>query len=433
LLEQADQVGGLAASIRIGENHYGYGTHHLHSPESELIEPFKDLLGSDLAELQRKLSIKFMGDFYPYPLKTNNLIKAMPLSLLVSATMSLFKELLSRRFRRGNPADAEEAIIRLYGSKLYQVLFRDYTTKFWGVPPTQISPTFVDKRMPGINAVEKIKTLLGRVGLVSGSSIGKNVTIGSGSMYTTASGTGYIFESVAEAIKSKGGEVLTSAKAIAVDGADDRIRSVTYKTSDREEKINCDLFISTIPINSLVQSLRPKAPVDVLDSAASIGFRGLIVAAFLVKQKKRLNAMFTYFPDRSFHRLSEVWSPPAKIKPEGASIMLAEFTCNKDDEIWNNPESVKDQAVVDLVDEGYIESKEDVLETNFLKAANAYPKYDIGFERHVYSIESHLKKFRNMVSTGRQGAFLFTPMVPSMQLAWKDTNELLIRCKAGIL
>lgn len=420
VLEKEDHVGGLAASFSEKGNYYSLGTHHLHSPDPEKIEPFKELMGSSLVELERKLSIKFMGSFYPYPLKTRNLLFGLPLPLLLASTASLFKQIAGRRFKKKKPVNAEEAIIQLYGQQLYEIMFRDYTTRFWGMPPTEISSIFVDKRMPGIKAVEKLKKALSATGLASRKSLGKTVTIGSGMMYTTPRGVGAVYEKMAEVIEANGGTVMTSSELSSVRAAGGRVVEVV--AGDRT--LPCDLLVSTMPLNHLALRLIPSAPDTVRDAAKRLGFRGLLVAGFLVRPRKRLDAMFTYFPDRAFHRLAEVTDPPAEINPEGCTMLLAEVTCDVGDEVWRDPSDTVARIVKDLEAEELVE---EIVETHCFKAAQAYPKYTLGFDRDLATVKSHLKSYTNMVSTGRQGAFQFLSMVPSMTKAWNDTNKALKR------
>ena len=424
VLEREDVVGGLAASLERGGNFYSYGTHHLHNPAGDKLRPFANLMGSELLELDRKLSIKFRGEFYPYPLSTKDLIRGLPLTLLAGSSAGLLKVMAAKRFQKERPANAEEAIIGLYGKKLYEIMFRDYTTRFWGVSPAEISTTFVDQRMPGINAVEEIKKALRKVGLISRGSLGQTVTIGSGKMYTTVRGVGLVYERIADEIRQGGGEVHTSCELGAVHGTNNQIEAVTVRRPDGEEQLPCDLLVSTIPLNHLALRLEPRAPRPVVDAASRLGFRALVVVGLLVRPERRLDAMFTYFPDRSFHRLAELTSPPAAIVPEGCSMLLAEVTCEVDDRVWNDPSVLEERIVRDLLEEGLIR-EDGVLEIHYLKAPEAYPRYALGFEQELDTIDKHLKGFANLVSTGRQGAFQFTNMIQSMEMAWKDTSRVL--------
>ena len=105
-------------------------------------------------------------------------------------------------------------------------------------------------------------------------------------------------------------------------------------------------------------------------------------------------------------------------------MLLAEVTCDVGDEVWRDPTETVARIVKDLEAEELVE---EIVETHCFKAAQAYPKYTLGFDKDLEKVKSHLKSYTNMVSTGRQGAFQFLSMVPSMTKAWKDTNKALKR------
>jgi protoporphyrinogen oxidase len=274
--------------------------------------------------------------------------------------------------------------------------------------------------MPGIKAVEKLKKALSAAGLASRKSLGKTVTIGSGKMYTTPHGVGAVYSKMAETIEANGGKVRTGCEVSQVRTEGDQVTEVVAG----DQALSCDLLVSTVPLNHLALRLSPHAPDAVRDAAGRLGFRALLVAGFLVRPRKRLDAMFTYFPDRAFHRLAEVTDPPAEIKPEGCTILLAEVTCDVGDEVWRDPSETVARIVKDLEAEELVE---EIVQTHCFKAAEAYPKYTLGFERDLETVNRHLKSYTNLVSTGRQGAFQFLSMVPSMTKAWKDTNKAIKR------
>ena len=422
VLEREERVGGLAAALPVGQNFYGYGTHHLHNPDPEKLRPFKELMGPDLVELDRKILIKFRGRLHPYPLTGRHLVSSLPLPLLAACGVDLLRAMVVNRRKRGGSRNAEEAIIALYGKRLYEIMFREYTTRFWGIPPSRISPLFVEKRMPGINAVESLKRAMRRIGLAGKESLGRTTVIGSPKMYTTSRGVGAVFERMAEAVAAGGGRVLTSAELLTVHRSEGRIRSVTFRHGGEQHTLPCDLLISTIPVNRLAARLDPTPPPSVRTAAERLGFRALLVTGILARPRRRLGALFTYFPGRTFHRVAEVAPPAAKVAPPGCVLFLAETTCEKGDEVWNDPAPVMKRVVEELVEEGLVE-REGILETHPFRTAEAYPKYFIGFESDLHIIHEHLAGLDNLVTAGRQGSFRFARMIPAMEEAWRKTRD----------
>lgn len=422
VLEREERVGGLAASLPVGGNFYAYGTHHLHAPDPERIRPFRELMGPTLKELDRKVLIKFQGRFHPYPLKGRHLVTSLPLPLLLACGVDLLRTLIRNRARKEKPSNAEEAIVALYGRRLYEIMFREYTTRFWGVDPSRISPLFVEKRMPGINAVEAVKRMFSRLGLAGKESLGRTTVIGSPKMYTTARGAGAVFEKMAAAAAAGGGKVLTSAEVLAVHHAGNRVRAVTFRDGEGRRTLPCDLLVSTIPVNHLAARLDPPAPPAVLDAAGRLGFRALVVTGVLARPKRRLHALFTYFPGRSFHRLAEVAPPAAEVTPPGCVLLLAESTCEAGDAVWRDPAPHMERVAAELVEEG-LADREDILEMYAFRAAEAYPKYFLGFEEDLAGVQGHLAPLENLVTAGRQGSFRFARMVSAMEETWRRTKE----------
>ena len=64
-----------------------------------------------------------------------------------------------------NPANAEEALIALYGAPLYRSFFEDFTGRYWGKPPRLLSADFVARKMPRLTALDAVRQLLGNLGI----------------------------------------------------------------------------------------------------------------------------------------------------------------------------------------------------------------------------------------------------------------------------
>ncbi|MGB8953277.1 MAG: hypothetical protein WCC06_11510 [Candidatus Aminicenantales bacterium] len=97
------------------------------------------------------------------------------------------------------------------------------------------------------------------------------------------------------------------------------------------------------------------------------------------------------------------------------------MTCDASDEIWHNPSLIMDRVIHDMEAEGLLQ-KPEIQEAHVFRAAEAYPKFVLGFEKHLVILREFLKGFTNIVSTGRQGCFAFSRSASAMKKAWADVQ-----------
>ena len=122
-------------------------------------------MGERLIPSEKVALIRYGKGYRRYPLEFMDLLTGIPPWTLTRALAGLtWQQLLNRR-RQAEPANAEEALIRLYGKPLYHFFFRDFTHRYWGFPPTELSATFVRSKMPRLSAVDFVKKALGRLGM----------------------------------------------------------------------------------------------------------------------------------------------------------------------------------------------------------------------------------------------------------------------------
>lgn len=421
VLEKEDRVGGLCASLPRGGNVYGHGFHAFHDDDPALIGEFRDLLGDRWIESDRRVRMKLRGRFFSYPLKGLDILRSMEPLVALRCALAFTGTLLTGPFRSEPPRDAEEAIVRLYGRPLYEEFFRTYTSRFWDMPPNEISSLFVTKRIPRMDAVEKLKKILSRLGLNDRHTRLRMTQLGHPKMYSTPEGSGAIYEAMAGKIKEAGGKILLSSRPIEVRLEDGRVREVSAACPDGRRSLACDLLVSTVPINALPDLMRPAPPAEIARAARGLGFRGLITVGVLVDRPRTSENMFTYFHGRSFHRISEPKNFGQKVLPESHSVLLTETTCEPSDRAWHDPVPLIRKVVGDLEEEGFLRESE-VRETHAFRARHAYPKYTVGFEKKLSSVRDYLGSIENLVSTGRQGRFDYLRSAVAMKTAWTDAK-----------
>ena len=415
LLERRPQVGGLAASIQHGGNPYDFGVHMLHGFDAALRDDLLSLMGDDAIDVALDARIRWRGHDFRYPLRFADLLHSMPPVELANGLRGLlWVGLKNRLTNSAPPRNAEEALIALYGTPLYRSFFQDFTERYWGKPPRQLSADFVARKMPRLTALDAVRQVLGAIGIKLPAPRVESALVDE-TLYYSRRGSGALPEAIAGEIRRLGGEVLTNIEVRGIDLPADGSASVTF-WSERGglHRRPFQACISTIPLDSLVALLGTAVPTDVRASAAALGYRPMAVYGLLLKRDRSMDALYTYFRDRCFHRVSEPKNAGVVIQPAGHTLLLVERMCKHGDAVWQGNAQAIAETVKALAGEGLC-SPGEVVSTFVLTDRHAYPMFSLGFERHLSRILSWLERATPIVSAGRQGNFSYPNMHQSMR------------------
>ena len=137
---------------------------------------------------------------------------------------------------------------------------------------------------------------------------------------------------------------------------------------------------------------------------------------------------FDYY-DKYFGRLTELKNWSKWLYPKGITGIIAEKTCDYNDEMWNADEKKLLQKVIDdIKSEGFIEEK-DVIDTFIIRKKFAYPVYLIGYERNIQIIEERLSRFKNLYTSGRQAKFRYMDMDNCVEEGLEVVNNIVNSAK----
>ncbi|KAA3605433.1 MAG: FAD-dependent oxidoreductase [Planctomycetota bacterium] len=431
VLEKEEVVGGLAAGRRQGENYYDFGVHHLHAHDREIFEELQSLLGPRLQSVEKSALIRYGKGFRRYPLQFMDILKGIPPLELMASVSGLAWQSLRNRFQKQEAENAEQALIELYGKPLYRHFFQDFTERYWGIPTTELSATFVRTKMPRLSAVDVLKKLMGRFGLKDQKDASVESATLEETLYYPPTGARELSMSMAASVEKQGGLVHLNTPVEAVEHQGGEVEAVVFTDSEgRSRRQECPFLLSTIPLPSLVQVLRPSAPDEVQHAARQLSFKGTAVYGYLVRKEKILDALFVYFRDRIFHRLAEPKLSGLQVQPPGHTLLLAETTCDPGDDRWLGGAETRARMVSDLEAEGLIQ-KEDIVETHVFVQEHAYPVFRLGFEPYLDTVQNWLGGIPNLRSVGRNGGFCYPNMHGAMRMGAEAAFELSAMSRKG--
>lgn len=402
LFEKDPTFGGLAKGHRRGQNWYDLGVHMLHAFDREIFHHCRSTMGAERLEVPLKAHIRWGGKLYHYPLRGRDILAGIPPLTLARCLTGLLLAEVQGRFSSRKPGhDAESALIELYGTPLYEFFFEDFTHRYWGIHPRDLSAEFVRRKMPRLSAVDIFKNLLEKLHL----SKPRDTTEGAlrfETLHYSATGTETLPRSLATDLIQRGADLRTNHPITSIDPSQGPI-------------------ISTIPLPHLIAALTPPPPPEVLAAAAALHFKPMTVYALLVKKERCIDALYTYYRDRIFHRVGEPKNAGLKVTPSTHTVLIVEMTCQIDDPKWSG--AAFPQIISDLEAEN-ICTADDIVEKHLLHAEHAYPIFARGFETPLKIVQDYLTRFPNLRSTGRQGGFTYPNMHRAMRMGADAVDDL---------
>ena len=428
VFEKSGDIGGLASGRIIKNNIYEYGPHFFHTNNPEILKEIKNIAGNELIRFERTIFIKFMGNYFIYPLSIIEVLKKLPKKIVFRAMASMLKHNFYRMARKQKEENSETVLLGFYGRILYELFFKNYIYHVWGIYPDKFSAEFARERIPNISASIFLNKMISplRAKFSRKNTTEKFVENVDGELFTTAKGYRGIIEKMAEDIRQNNGKIFTSSEITEIKINAEVFESITVKGPNGETKKQVfDGAISTIPINEAIFLMDPRLPEDITFSASFLEFRAIVFVGILINMPKVLPVSFMYFREHSFNRIydSSYFSHDTVLP--NTTILVAEISSSGDDKWWSDDEYCRARVLEDVFKEKLI-SEENVLEVNVYRYRYGYPVYKLGYEEHLERLLKFFDKIRNLETAGRQGLFQYVNGHIAIKMGF-DAADILVK------
>jgi protoporphyrinogen oxidase len=405
IVEKSDRVGGLSKTLQYGDFRTDIGPHRFFSQNRYLYDFIEDLLGKRWIKVNRLTRFYIKGKFFIYPIDLGNaLINVGPYNA-VKIIRDFSLERVKKVFANADPQSFEKKVISDFGRTLAELNMLNYTEKIWGLPCSEISPTWADQRIKGLSLYEVLKKALIKAD-------GKAKTLVD-QFYYPDTGTSLIYDHINDRILSgenNSNDIWLKSCPVKIAHNDSEILDITIRKEAGEEcKIRPQNVISSIPIVELVRLLDPSAPDEVLKAIHNLKFRSHISLFMTLKKSHAIPDQWIYFPDKNipFARIMEPKNFSKKLSPPEETSLLIEFFCWENDHIWNaSKDELLRQSVMWLEKLDFIK-KEEIMESFVHRERYAYPVYYLNYEKDTEIIKNYLTQFKNLQSVGRAGTFRY--------------------------
>ena len=416
VLEADRQVGGLSQTVNYRGFRFDIGGHRFFSKVPLINELWHQILNDDDFLMRPRLSrIHYRGRFFDYPLKAGNALAGLgPLEACLIA-LSYTKAKLTPT---ANESTFEQWVCNRFGRRLFDIFFKTYTEKVWGIPCNEISADWAAQRIKNLSLSEALRnSLLGKGRTKDGQVI---TTLIDEFQYPRL-GPGMMWERCEQLMNERGNQTHRGVNVQRLRHRNGRVDSVFGRTLDSENvEMGANHFVSSMPLQNLIRSLDPLPPEDVVKAADSLRYRDFLTVVLIVKREHVFpdNWIYIHSADVKMGRIQNYknWSPHMVPDQSRTSLGLEYFLWDRDD-MWSWPdEKLIELGVQECVQLGLIDSGE-VEDGTVVRMRKAYPVYDQAYPAHLATIREYLDTFENLQTVGRNGQHRYNNQDHSMLTA----------------
>ena len=416
VLEGTDMLGGISQTARYRGYRFDIGGHRFFTKYPPVQELWEEILGDEFISVPRLSRIYYNNRFFDYPLKAANALRGLG---LINAVLIVLSYLKSHFWPNPEEENFEQWVSNRFGKRLYNIFFKTYTEKVWGIPCTEIRAEWAAQRIQGLSLAKAI---------LSAASLNRRQTGIKTLIHEfryPRLGPGQMWERCAELIRERGGRVLTRHYVRHIEVEAGQARAVTVATPDGEIRLDADHVISTMPLRSLVRSVTPSAPPAVREAAEGLRYRDFLVVALILKQDNLFpdNWIYIHAPDVKVGRIQNFnnWSR-ALVPEEGMTCLGLEYFCFKGDGLWtSSDDELIALATRELASLGLADA-ELVVDGTVIRMPKAYPIYDEAYRGHLDVIQDYVQGLSNLHPVGRNGMHKYNnqdhSMLTAMMTVW---------------
>jgi protoporphyrinogen oxidase len=408
VLEADKHVGGIARTVNYKGYLFDIGGHRFFTKWDEVNQIWSEVLGEKLLERPRLSRIYYKKKFFMYPLVAKNALFGLGLFESARVLASYIKAQVMPTPKEEN---LEQWVSNRFGRRLYEIFFKTYTEKVWGVPCTTIRAEWAAQRIKGLSLLTAIRNAI----LPSKNS---NVKTLIDKFRYPERGPGQMWEMLTARLNESGYPVLMGRRVVRVCHEGGEVtRVVTEGTNAREEFWGTD-FISSMPIRELVKALDPAPPQEILDSANKLRYRDFLIISLIINREEVVpdNWIYVHEPGVKVGRIQNFknWSP-AMVPDLSKTCLGMEYFVFENDELWSSPDDkLVDMAKDEIVQLGLARAKE-IEDGTVVRMQKAYPMYDADWSVHVDRIRAYLgDNMSNLQLVGRNGMHKYNNQDHSM-------------------
>jgi len=398
--QDPEYVGGIARTVSYKGFRFDIGGHRFFSKNTEIEQLWTAILGDKMTERGRLSRIYYRGRFFKYPLETLDVLKKIG---IYEATACVVSYLAARLRPRPEIKSFEDWVTNAFGRRLYEIFFRSYTEKVWGIPCNQISADWAAQRIKDLS----MRALIGRAFSFRPRRGGTVIKTLIDRFRYPLHGPGQMWDTLAASLRERGVAIHLGERVTAITRTAGGVAGVITDSPRGPLTHGGAHFISTMPIRELITSLDPAAPAAVAEAARRLKYRDFITVAVIIDQADLFPDQWIYIhePGVKVGRIQNFknWSP-AMVPDQRYTVLGLEYFCFDSDPMWHSADgelialATRELAQLGLADPALI------IDGTVVRQRAAYPVYDEHYSIAVATVRDFIEReMPNLQLAGRNG------------------------------
>lgn len=415
LYEASNRVGGLARSFELWGQRVDLGPHRFFSQDPRVNRLWLEVVEDDYRMVPRLTRIYYRGRFFYYPLRAFNALQQLGGWEALRCLGSYFAQRI-----RPTPAEGtfESWVTRRFGRRLFQIFFKTYSEKLWGITTRELDADFAAQRIKKLSLME---ALINAMGLRRN----RHKTLVDEFAYPTR-GAGLPYERMAARFQQMGGRLLLQTPVEQVVTRNQK--AIGLRLEGQQSLRSYDRIISSMPLTLLVRRL-PEAPPEVLQATEQLRFRNTVLVYLRVPAPELFPDQWLYVhsDDLQLGRITNFrnWVPEL-YGEKNDSILALEYWCNFEDPQWQRTD--REWAALaqkEIARTGLLQGHP-VTDAHVVRIPRCYPIYNRGYQQRLAPVIDYIQQIDNLQVIGRYGAFKYNNQDHSILMGLLAAENILL-------
>lgn len=395
-----NHVGGLSRTVEYKGFRFDIGGHRFFSKNRLVEDLWTEILGERMLVRKRLSRIYYRGKLFRYPLEVGDVLRKLGPREASSCVLSYA---LAKRIPADRIFTFEEWVTSAFGRRLYEIFFKTYTEKVWGMPCSQISADWAAQRIRGFSMRELIANAFS-LGARNSAPIIKTLI---DSFRYPRLGPGEMWDTLAEILRGRAVPIHMGEQVKKITRGQLGAASVVIQGATGTGVYNASQFISTMPIRELISALDPPAPAEVQDAAARLQYRDFLMVVLILERAHLFPDQWIYIhdPDVLVGRIQNFgnWSPDM-VPDQRHTVLGLEYFCFDSDSLWQNSDEQLIALAFGELSRLELAQGARLVEGVVVRQRAAYPIYDNDYRARVTVVRDFVaRELPNLQLVGRNG------------------------------